>query len=358
MSTAAFTSRDDTPPRVSVVVPALNARATIGACLAALERQTMPRQQYEVMVVDDGSRDGTADLARAQGARVVRLEHTSGPGAARNAGIRAARGALVVFTDSDCEPCEDFLEQLVQPLEDDPVVGATKGTYLTRQRPLVARFVQLEYEERYRHTRRHRWIDFVDTYAACFRREDLLRVGGFDTRLRQCQDQELSFRMAAAGIKIRFVDNARTYHRHADRVSVYLRKKYRIARWKVDVLRQHPQKIVSDSHTPQGLKLEIAAAFAALGAAVAALAAWLTAPAPAWSVALAGTTAGAASAAFLALVSPFTARAFRRDPAVGLAAPMLLFMRALVLGAGLVAGLARSAHFAPEQETGHAYRHP
>jgi cellulose synthase/poly-beta-1,6-N-acetylglucosamine synthase-like glycosyltransferase len=324
-------------PPISVVVPAKDAERTIERCLAALARQTLGRERYEIIVVDDGSRDRTAVLAAGLGARVVSLARTGGPGAARNAGIEAARGEIVVFTDADCEPEAGFLEALVRPL-DDPETGGTKGSYLTRQRALVARFVQLEYEDRYRRMRGARWIDFVDTYAACFRRADLVRAGGFDVRLRQCQDQELSFRLAAAGVKIRFVEEARTYHLHAERLGSYLRKKYRIAWWKVAVLRRHPRKIASDSHTPQALKLEMPAAVEALGFALAAPALiGLGFPAV---LALAPLALGAA--AFLALAAPFVVRALARDPAVGLAAPAILFLRDIALAAGLFAGLFRA----------------
>ena len=331
-------------PPISVVVPAFNAARTISRCLAALERQTLGRDRYELLVVDDASTDGTGDIARACGARVVSLDRTSGPGGARNAGIHAARGRIMVFTDADCEPCPDFLELLVRPLLHEPGVGATKGTYLTRQASLVARFVQVEYEERYRRMRRQEWIDFVDTYAACFRREDLLRVGGFDTRLRQCQDQELSFRLAADGVRIRFVEQARTYHLHADRLGSYLRKKYRIAWWKVAVLRRHPQKLISDSHTPQGLKLEMAAAAMTAGVAAAALPASIVLGAAGGPAGLAGwimLTPLPPALIFLLLASPFTVRALRRDPAVGAVAPGFLFLRGLVLAAGLIVGIVR-----------------
>lgn len=325
---------------ISVVVPARDAAATIEGCVRALARQTLPRERYEIVVVDDGSRDGTAVLAERAGARVVRLDRTRGPGGARNAGIAAARGEVIVFTDADCEPTEGFLEALAGPLFADPALGGTKGTYLTRQRALVARFVQLEYEGRYRLAPPGGTIDFVDTYAACFRRADLLRAGGFDERLRQCQDQELSFRLATQGVAIRFVPAAQTYHRHAERLGTYLRKKYRIAWWKVAVLRRHPSKFLRDSHTPQALKLEM---LAACGTAAAAA---LAALAPGGAGAFAGTLLAANVLAFLALAAPFMLRALARDPLVGILAPPILFLRDLALLAGLLAGLVRAPRLA------------
>jgi glycosyltransferase involved in cell wall biosynthesis len=135
-------------PRYSVIVPAYQAEGTIGACVRALNAQTLPRDRYEIIVVDDDSTDRTANVAREAGAdRVLTVPH-GGPAAARNAGVDAARGEIVLFTDADCEPSPEWLERMVAPLADPGVTGA-KGTYRTRQRALMARLVQLEYEFRY-----------------------------------------------------------------------------------------------------------------------------------------------------------------------------------------------------------------
>jgi glycosyltransferase involved in cell wall biosynthesis len=320
----------DSAPPISVVVPAFQASATIERCLAALARQTLAHEQYEVIVVDDGSTDDTANRATRSGARVVRLARNQGPAQARNAGVAAARGEIVVFTDSDCEPTNSFLAALTAPLR-DASIAATKGTYASNQRTLVPRFVQLEYESRYRHTAAASKVDFIDTYAACYRREDLLRSGGFDPRFRVCEDQELSFRLAEAGLHMRFVPDARTYHQHAETMWDYVRKKFRIAWWKAAVLSKHPRRAMHDSHTPQTLKLEIANTYAVcVTATLLALhrrnrRVWL-----ALAIAL---------GVHLSLTAEFVLRSASRDPAVAVAAPGILFCRDLALGAGLGAGL-------------------
>jgi cellulose synthase/poly-beta-1,6-N-acetylglucosamine synthase-like glycosyltransferase len=324
----------DPVPRISVVVPAFQASVGIERCLAALACQTLPPEQYEVIVVDDGSTDDTADRASRCGARVVRLRRNQGPAQARNAGLAAARGEIVVFTDSDCEPTAGFLAALTGPLR-DASIAATKGVYESNQRALVSRFVQLEYESRYRHTAAASTVDFIDTYAACYRRIDLVRLGGFDPRFIVCEDQELSFRLAEAGLTMCFVPDARTYHQHADTLWHYVRKKFRIARWKAAVLRKHPRRAIHDSHTPQTLKLEIASTYAAcVAGALLALhprcrRAWL-----ALAIAL---------GVHVSLIAEFVLRSASRDPAVAVAAPALLFCRDLALGAGLGLGLLQTA---------------
>lgn len=324
----------DGTPRISVVVPAFQASDCIERCLAALARQRLPRDQYEIIVVDDGSTDATAQRASRCGARVRRLDRNHGPAQARNAGLAAARADIVVFTDSDCEPASDFLAALTAPLA-DPRIAATKGVYASSQRALVARFVQLEYESRYRRTSTASTVDFIDTYAACYRRADLLRLGGFDPWFRVCEDQELSFRLAEAGLSMRFVPDACTYHQHAVTLWGYLRKKFHIARWKVAVLRKHPRRAFRDSHTPQTLKLEIASAFV-VAASTACL--MLRPRSPRSRLAL-----GLALGVHGGLTADFVLRSARRDLAVAIAAPVLLLCRDLALGAGLSFGCLQHA---------------
>ena len=89
--------------KASVIVPAHNAAQTIEECIEALLKQSVPREKYEVIIVDDGSTDGTATLARSYGVRVLTQPHR-GPAAARNAGAGQATGEVLLFTDADCAP--------------------------------------------------------------------------------------------------------------------------------------------------------------------------------------------------------------------------------------------------------------
>jgi glycosyltransferase involved in cell wall biosynthesis len=168
---------------ISVIVPAYNAERTLDACLSALTRQFVPPgMQMEIIVVDDGSVDDTAHVASRYGVRLIR-QANAGPSAARNAGAGAARGELLLFTDADCAPAPDWAARMAAPFADPDVAGA-KGVYQTAQMEPVARFVQVEYEDRYDRMRGQSHIDFIDTYAAAYRRDIFLEAGGFDTTFR------------------------------------------------------------------------------------------------------------------------------------------------------------------------------
>ncbi|MBN1178002.1 MAG: glycosyltransferase [Anaerolineae bacterium] len=315
-------------PEVSVIVPAYRAAAALERCLHALGAQTVPRSQYEVIVVDDGSGDETADRARAAGAdRVLTIPH-AGPAAARNAGVALAQGDIVLFTDADCEPAGDWIAQMTAPFA-DPAIDGAKGVYRTRQRAWVARFVQLEYEEKYDRMARQETIDFVDTYAAAYRRRVFEQGQGFDVAFPRAsgEDVEFSYRLARQGRRLLFAPGAVVFHHHVDTLGKYARRKYHVGFWRVRMYRLHPDKALSDSHTPQTLKVHIAL----VGAMLACLA--LGSVQRGFLIAAAGLLA-----AFCASTVPFVVKALRRDPRIALVAPGLLFLRALALGIGVLAG--------------------
>lgn len=331
-------------PLVSVIVPAYNAAVTLPECLAALQRQDFPRSQYEIIVVDDGSTDATAAQAEAAGVRVIR-QRNAGPAAARNAGAAAASGELLVFTDADCAPEPGWLTALTAPLLQpegmgQPEVAGAKGAYLTRQTALVARFTQLEYEDRYDRMAGAASIDFIDTYSAAYRRDIFLTNRGFDAVFptASVEDQELSFRLAEKGYRLVFVPAARVYHRHNPTLRAYIRRKFYIGYWKALLAAWHPARMVRDSHTPQTLKVQMALAAVALGGAALSLIAWPFAP-PASQAALAA--AAAAVVGFEVTSIPFLAKVWRRDRRVLPAAVGLLWVRAVALGTGFAVGLAR-----------------
>jgi GT2 family glycosyltransferase len=332
---------------ISVIIPAYNAEATLGRCLAALSDQT--RSPDEIIVVDDGSTDGTADVASRYAVRVID-QANAGPAAARNAGAQAARGDLLLFTDADCAPAPDWVERMAAAFADPTVVGA-KGVYRTTQVEPVARFVQIEYEDKYDRMRGQERVDFIDTYSAGYRRDLFLQAGGFDTTFptASVEDQEFSFRLAQAGHRLVFVPDARVTHIHDRTLAEYARRKFWIGYWKALVTRRYPSKLVHDSHTPQVLKVQMGLAGA--GGALLALGAALRLRRSFGSLRRAQSSRAQPSrrarlarwglhcwAAFGLTTLPFVRKAWPKDQAVALSAPLLLFVRAWMLGVGFVLG--------------------
>lgn len=325
--------------RVSIVVPVYNGTATITECLESFSTQSYPGRDIEIFVVDDGSTDETPEFVeRLVGhwgnhkPRVIVLRQAhQGPAAARNRGAAAATGEFLLFTDADCVAERDWVEQMTMPFQSDEV-AAVKGAYKTRQRSLVARFAQAEFDARYRLLAAARYVDVVFSYSAGFRRELFIGIGGFDTGfpVADNEDTELSYRVAAAGHKIVFNPRAIIYHRHPATLRQYLRKKYSRAYWRMMVYQRFPGKAVKDSYTPQSLKIQIAAVYLAVAGAML----------------LPLTTGGvyammAAGGLFAGTALPFVWQLPNGEMALRLASPFLLLCRATVMASGLLRAMPR-----------------
>ncbi len=315
-------------PIVSVIVPAYNAEKTIGQCLKALTGQSYPTNLYEVIVVDDGSTDGTCNIVKDYAVRYVRYEN-SGPATARNKGVQETRGKIVLFTDSDCVPDANWVDEMIKPFG-DPKVMAVKGAYRTKQQSIIARFSQIEFEERFELLKKVESIDMVDTYSAGYRKEIFLQMGGFDTSfpVANNEDTELSYRMSNLGFKMVFNPNAIVYHlNHPSSIRRYARLKFWRGYWRVIVYKRFPNKMVKDTYTPQTLKFQIIFFFLSIlglvGSIISLMGFYLL---------------------FLGLISfciisfPFIKFAIKRERAIGLLSPFFLFLRAGFIGLGALIG--------------------
>lgn len=323
-------------PRISIVIPAYNAMRTIDLCLDSLLGQRDFSEHFEILFVDDCSTDATASHlerriaalpAGSPSVRLFRQAQNRGPATARNVGAREAGGDIVIFTDSDCELDPLWLRNMIRPM-DDRSIAAVKGAYRTRQEPLIARFAQAEFEERYCLLEAHEYIDVVFSYSAAIRKSVFDAVGGFDTSFPKAdnEDTDLSWKISGAGHKIKFAPDAIVYHRHPDTFSNYMRKKFSRAYWRACVYRRFPEKAIKDSYTPQGLKLQIVLALLMTGM----LPLMLFWPLPALAA------LGAMAVLFLLTTHPFLAAIRDRRTDLMLSAPALIFMRALYMGAGLL----------------------
>jgi GT2 family glycosyltransferase len=245
--------------------------------------------------------------------------------------MAVAAGDIVLFTDADCAPSPEWLAAMTAPFTDPQVMGV-KGTYRTRQRSLIARLVQLEFEIRYERMRALPRIDFVDTYAAAYRRALLVSQGGFDATfpIPSVEDVDLSFRLARAGHRLVFAPEAWVWHRHPDSLKAYLARKARFGYWRALLYMRHPQKIAGDAHTDPALKGQFAlVALTGLLLMIGLLSPVLAA------------LALAPLALFLATTLPFVRWAWRQDRAVACIWPGVALLRVLVQGMALALGLVR-----------------
>jgi len=166
-------------PFVSVVVPVLNGEAHLSTCLNALCRVDYPADRHEILVVDNGSTDGTAEILGRYPIQTL-YEPRRGPSQARNRGITAAIGDIVAFTDSDCVPTTGWLREIAKGFGTGET-GAVAGEIL----PYPPRTPAERYAARIRHLSPRRYMSretfpFAVTANLAFRREVFEKVGLLD----------------------------------------------------------------------------------------------------------------------------------------------------------------------------------
>ncbi|MFK4544747.1 cellulose synthase/poly-beta-1,6-N-acetylglucosamine synthase-like glycosyltransferase/peptidoglycan/xylan/chitin deacetylase (PgdA/CDA1 family) [Streptomyces tendae] len=198
---------------VSVIVPAYNEKECIEATLRSLARSTHP---IEIIVVDDGSTDGTAEIAESlglPGVRVVRQANAGKP-AALNNGVRHARYDIVVMMDGDTVFEPDTVRHLVQPFA-DPAVGAVAGNAkVGNRRTLIGAWQHIEYVMGFNLDRRMydllRCMPTIPGAIGAFRREAVLQVGGMshDTL---AEDTDITIALHRAGRRVVYQEHARAW---------------------------------------------------------------------------------------------------------------------------------------------------
>ncbi|MCI5166123.1 MAG: glycosyltransferase [Candidatus Electrothrix sp. GM3_4] len=324
-------------PDFSIIVPAWNAEKNLSLCLQSLTQQTLSKDSYEVILVDDGSTDQTAEIAR-QFPVVYHYQKNQGPASARNAGVFLAKGDLIFFTDADCIPDPNWLKKMAAPFV-RPEVTAVKGAYRTEQKDIIARFAQVEFEERFSMLAQRESIDMVDTYSAGFRKKIFLDLGGFDTRFPKAnnEDTEFSYRMSVQGYTMVFTPRALVRHlNHPDSVLRYFRLKFGRGYWRVMVYRLYPEKIRKDSYTPRTLGSQIIGLFL-IGMSFLFLLCSTRGPSPSSFFALISLSCSCFF--FFLQTTPFMELAFKHDWTVTFLSPLLLALRAAAIGSGALWGI-------------------
>lgn len=238
---------------LSLIVLTHNRRGLLAKCLDSLLRQDFPPDQYEIVVADDGSTDGTGEYVRALAEKRPQVRYAWQPnrgiGAARNLGLEAARGGVVAFLADDYELDPDYASTIMRLLAEHPeamvvrfkVVAATRdlsgrvgGEYYSlgvikrlagagaqggfRQRVLaLARF------------REHATTEHALEPAggAAFRREVFALAGAFDEKMERSEDVDLGERLRRGGIPIYYYPEHKIRHHYESFPAEALRKAYR-----------------------------------------------------------------------------------------------------------------------------------
>jgi glycosyltransferase involved in cell wall biosynthesis len=225
--------------RFCVVVPTYNRPQPLRHCLAALARLDYPRDQFEVIVVDDGSREPLTEIAaefhERLNIRLLRAGH-AGPGAARNAGAAQARGEYLVFTDDDCAPFPDWLNALDSRFQKDPdslvggptLNGYPDNLYAAASQLLINYLLNAFFQEGKATTP----SAFVTSNNMAVRAAMFRALGGFQPPLStaSAEDREFCYRWQRGAQTVTYAPEVRVVHFQPFTLDGFVRQHYTYGR--------------------------------------------------------------------------------------------------------------------------------
>jgi mycofactocin glycosyltransferase len=217
-------------PFVSIIVAVYNRADEIGSCIKSLLDLDYPGSKCEIIVVDDGSTDDARDVVSRYPVKLVSREQNCGQSAARNAGVLAAQGDIVAFTDSDCIAEPSWLQDLVPYFEDSR--NALVGGY-------VASFYQESVLDRYEEAKSPLNMGnevvagagaesdfYVPTCNMLVRRDAYLKMGGLSENLRVGEDVDFCWRLKEDGFRLVYVPRGRVRHKHRNRFRETFKRRF------------------------------------------------------------------------------------------------------------------------------------
>jgi GT2 family glycosyltransferase len=233
-------------PRISVVVCTYNGARTIRDCLEALERLRYP--DYEVIVVDDGSTDATAAIARRYDCRLIQTENR-GLGSARNTGLETATGEIVAYTDDDAYPDPDWLTYLGSTFLTTRHAGVGGPNLAPPGDGVIADCVARAPGGPIHVLLSDREAEHIPGCNMAFRAAALRAIGGFDPQFRIAGDDvDVCWRLQASGGSLGFSHAAVVWHHRRNSVRAYWRQQLGYGRAEAMLERKWPEKYNGAGH--------------------------------------------------------------------------------------------------------------
>ena len=214
--------------KISVILPVKNEEEKIAQCLDAVFSQTI--KPFEVIVVDGHSMDKTVEKAKKFSVKIFYEEYHTRAGACQ-IGVGNAKGEYVAFTDADCIPERNWLENLIKEFDEGIVgvggviknigeglweksVNLAMGTFLGSANSVQGRFFKDK-----------RYVKSISGCNSMYRRKDILKVGGFDVGLSTAEDTELNRKLLRVG-KLLYTPNAIILHNHKRGLKEFAKRMY------------------------------------------------------------------------------------------------------------------------------------
>lgn len=246
--------------KIAIIVGVYNEEKHIANLIEKLLRQThMPN---EVIIVDDGSNDSTADIVKKYSKKYPIIKYfyqdRRGPAAARNTAWRNSNCDVCIFTDGDCEPEENWVKELISPFYKEEI-GASAGAYKTiNKNSILARFIGYEIDWKYRNYGKE--IKAHGTYNLAVKKSILLEIKGLDDSypFPSGEDWDMTYKISKK-YKIIFVPSAIVGHYHPEKFWLYMNNQIRRGFDRVKVYKNHPDMAKKDNYTGRIIKYQVLA---------------------------------------------------------------------------------------------------
>jgi len=244
--------------KVAVTVAALNEEKLVGQFIKAVLNQTF--SPNEIIFVDDGSTDRTGEIVKSYAKKYERIKYiyqkNTGPAKARNRAWQTAKADICAFTDADCIPETNWLEELLKPLR-DPQVGATAGTYKTlNEENLLAKFIGLEIARKYRNIKGE--VEAHGTYNLAVRKKVLEETGGMNEEYPKPsgEDWDLTYKISRK-YRIIYVPTAIVETEHFENLWLYMKNQVRRGFDRIKLYNDNPDYSSADVYTSRLIKYQV-----------------------------------------------------------------------------------------------------
>lgn len=255
-------------PFVSVVVGIRNEEKFIEECIESLINLDYPQDSYEIIIVDGMSTDKTRDIVQKYPVKLL-LNEKKNVAAARNLGVKNARGELVAFTDGDCKVNSQWLKVLVHEMQDSPDEAVCFGgpNLIFDTDPIFGRVVGYAQESflgsggsaQSKNSIKKHYVGSLPNCNAMYKKVAIQEAGGFDERFIVGQDCDLNYRIGKKGNKFLYIPEAQVLHHRRGTLKSFSVRMFKYGMWMAELFKKHGEFVRWYAFLPS-----IAIVFAAL----------------------------------------------------------------------------------------------
>jgi cellulose synthase/poly-beta-1,6-N-acetylglucosamine synthase-like glycosyltransferase len=239
-------------PKVSIIVASYNNEDTIEECLKAILTQNYPKDNFEVIVMDGGSKDATVAIAQKLPVKVFSIPINCP--AAYNYAMKIAQYPILGYIDSDAKVEEDWLRKVVSRLDEPKVAGVSGSIETWNADNPWAKSIGYELKNRYR--RIGKYTGRIATMNLLLKRNVIEEAGGWDEKLASQYDTDFGFRISALGYKIAYEPSAVCYHYNRPTLKAYYRQQLQYGKNTLRLYFKHGHLAKGDEITDVGMNIQ------------------------------------------------------------------------------------------------------